>query len=674
LKFSNHAQNEQFHNKLEVELKKQTFDVVVGFNKMPGLDLYYGADSCYVGDKVPQYPAIYKLTRRYKGRYSFEQAVFGVKSQTLILSLSEQQKSEYQEHYFTPNKRFHLLPPTLDASFSPITDRVTQKEKLRAELGLPINNLLLMFIGSGFRTKGLARAITALADLPIDLQQRTSLIVVGHDDDEKQYRKQADKASVSQQILFLGGRSRQEIPKLLAAGDLMVHPAHNENTGTVLLEAIAAGLPVLATDVCGYAHHIKAAEAGIVLDSPFDQEALNSQLVSMLTSPYLDRWSANGQRYGTNPALYKMPTRAVDAIEAYEQKKVSAINSTDDTQDIRNIYLREDLGELNFDNLLDIGKNAIGGRHNVVEARDKLKDEGRRTVSFSRNGQRYYLKIHDGVGWKEIGKNLTSFKRPVLGAENEWKGVHHLRRQTLLQKFGLNTLNIAGYGTRERRFGKILNNPAKRQSLIVTDEIPKAISLEDLYKDKTFWGHKANKTSDKIWFKRWLIEQLAQTARVLHDSGANHRDFYLSHFLLQRTKESHDPTPENCSLFLIDLHRMRIHKPTNGAWIKAAIKGLLKLQRPEIPQSVTPRRWRMRDVSGLHYSSMDLGLTKRDLIRFISTYEDISNRQALEALQANDSFWRDVQSRAHNLYRSEKRRKRKTGNIANAPPLASTQH
>ena len=675
LKFSNHAQNEQFHNKLQAELKKQTFDVVVGFNKMPGLDLYYGADSCYVGDKVPQYPAIYKLTRRYKGRYSFEQAVFGVKSQTLILSLSEQQKSEYQEHYFTPNKRFHLLPPTLDASFSPITDRVTQKEKLRAELGLPINNLLLMFIGSGFRTKGLARAITALAGLPIDLQQRSSLIVVGHDDDEKQYRKQADRASVSQQVLFLGGRSRQEIPKLLAAGDLMVHPAHNENTGTVLLEAIAAGLPVLATDVCGYAHHIKAAEAGIVLDSPFDQKALNTRLASMLTSPYLDRWSANGQRYGTNPALYKMPASAVDAIEAYEQRNISPINCTPDSQDIHNIYLREDLGQLSFDELLEIGKNMIGGHHNVVEARDKLGEEGRRTVSFSHNSERYYLKIHDGVGWKEIGKNLTSLRLPVLGAENEWKGVHHLRRQTLLQNLGLNTLNIAGYGTRERRFWKILNNPAKRQSLIVTDEIPEAISLEDLFKDKLFWGRNANKTSDKICFKRWLIEQLAQTARVLHNSGANHRDFYLSHFLLQRTKESHEPTPENSSLFLIDLHRMQIHKPRWTAWIKAILQGALKLQRPHPPESVTPRRWKMRDVSGLHYSSMDLGLTKRDLIRFISTYENISNRQVLEALQDNDGFWRDVQSRAQNLYRSEKRRTRKTGKVANTPLTpASTQH
>ena len=209
----------------------------------------------------------------------------------------------------------------------------------------------------------------------------------------------------------------------------------------------------------------------------------------------------------------------------------------------------------------------------------------------------------------------------------------------------------------------------------MTDEIPKAISLEDLFKDKLFWGRNANKIPIKICFKRWLIEQLAQTARVLHNSGANHRDFYLSHFLLQRTKESHEPTPENSSLFLIDLHRMQIHKPRWTAWIKAILQGALKLQRPHPPESVTPRRWKMRDVSGLHYSSMDLGLTKRDLIRFISTYENISNRQVLEALQANDGFWRDVQSRAQNLYRSESRRTRKTGKVANTPLTpASTQH
>ena len=673
LKFSNHAKNEQFHNKLQVELKKGGFDVVVGFNKMPGLDVYYGADSCYVGRTVPQYPAVYKLSRRYKRRYSFEEAVFGLKSKTLILSLSERQKSEYQEHYFTPNARFHLLPPTLDASFSPISDRAGERENLRLELDLPMQDLLLMFIGSGFATKGLDRAILALASLPVDLQKRTSLIVVG-DDDEKQYRNQAEKLSVSKQVRFLGGRSREDIPKLLAAGDLMLHPAYGENTGTVLLEAIAAGLPVLATDACGYASHIKAAAAGTVLDSPFEQNALNTQLATMLTSPERANWSTNGQRYGKDPALYQMPTNAVDAIEHLQGDSESSSWRGSKNQDIRNVYLREDLSEFDFDELMEIGKSEPGGRHKVDLERDKLAVEGRRTVSFSHKGRRYYLKIHDGVGWKEIGKNLTSLRLPVLGAENEWKGVHHLRRQTLLQNLGLDTLEIAGYGTRERHLAKVLNDPAKRQSLIVTDEIPKAKSLEDLCKE---WGWERNgpKTAQEIRFKRWLIEQLAQTGRILHNSGANHRDFYLSHFLLHQTERTWEPSPENSRIFLIDLHRMRIHKPQLRAWIKAAIHGMLKRQRPRAPQSKTPSRWKMRDVSGLHYSSRNLGLTRRDLIRFMAAYENTSRRQVLKSLKNNSRFWRKVQKRALNLHKLEQRRARNMKKTErNALTTARTQH
>jgi UDP-glucose:(heptosyl)LPS alpha-1,3-glucosyltransferase len=670
---SNHTKNKQFHDKLRSELTGNRFDIVVGFNKMPGLDVYYGADICYVG-RTEQHPALLKLGQRYKRRKSFEAAVFGLQSKTLILSLSERQKSEYQEHYFTPNERFHLLPPTLDSSFSPIADRAGETEKLRQELDIPVNDLLLMFIGSGFATKGLDRAILALASLPMDLQERTSLIVVG-DDDENQYRKQAERLKVSRQVRFLGGRSRADIPKLLAAGDLMVHPAYGENTGTVLLEAIAAGLPVLATDACGYADHIKAAGAGTVLDSPFEQDALNTRLVAMLTSPDQASWSTNGQRYGKDPALYQMPSKAVDAIEGLQSDLRSSSRTTQNDGDIRNVYLREDLSTFDFDQLMAIGKSEPGGQHRVHLERDKLADEGRRTVSFSHNGRRYYLKIHDGVGWKEIGKNLTSLRLPVLGAENEWRGVHHLHRQTLLQNLGLDTLEIAGYGTRKRHLAKVLNDPARRQSLIVTDEIPQAKSLEELCAEWG-WERSVPKTPQEIRLKHWLIEQLAQTARILHDSGANHRDFYLSHFLLHRTEKTGLPSPENCRIFLIDLHRMRVHKPPLRAWIRAVVQDvLLKRQRPRTPRSETPSGWKMRDVSGLHYSSRKLGLTRSDLIRFMSAYENTSRRQVLKSLKNNSRFWRKVQKRALNLHKLEQRRARNMRKAeANALTTARTQH
>ncbi|MEC9330079.1 MAG: lipopolysaccharide core heptose(I) kinase RfaP, partial [Pseudomonadota bacterium] len=353
----------------------------------------------------------------------------------------------------------------------------------------------------------------------------------------------------------------------------------------------------------------------------------------------------------------------------------SSSRTTQNDGDIRNVYLREDLSAFNFDQLMAIGKSEPGGQHRVHLERDKLADEGRRTVSFSHNGRRYYLKIHDGVGWKEIGKNLTSLRLPVLGAENEWRGVHHLHRQTLLQNLGLDTLEIAGYGTRKRHLAKVLNDPARRQSLIVTDEIPQAKSLEELCAEWG-WERSVPKTSQEIRLKHWLIKQLAQTARILHDSGANHRDFYLSHFLLHRTEKTGLPSPENCRIFLIDLHRMRVHKPPLRAWIRAVVQDvLLKRQRPRTPQSETPSGWKMRDVSGLHYSSRKLGLTRSDLIRFMSTYENTSRRQVLKSLKNNSRFWRKVQKRALNLHKLEQRRARNMRKAeANALNTARTQH
>jgi hypothetical protein len=98
---------------------------------------------------------------------------------------------------------------------------------------------------------------------------------------------------------------------------------------------------------------------------------------------------------------------------------------------------------------------------------------------------------------------------------------------------------------------------------------------------------------------------------------------------------------------------MMIHVPLKGDWLKAMCIALLKLQRRVlVPQRIVPSRWRMRDMAALHYSSMDLGLTKRDLIRFISTYENISRRQVLEELQGNNLFWRAVNRRARKLYAS----------------------
>ena len=616
LPLANHTQNASFYNQFKQKTAEQEFDAVIGFNKMPGLDIYYGADYCYIARAVPRYGPLYRLTPRYHNFYSFERAVFDVRSSTKILSLSEREKGVYQQHYGTPESRFQLLPPTLDIDRKLDDDPEMVRQRKRRELGIPDDKLLALFIGSGFKTKGLDRAITALGSLPDSICDHTCLNVVGQDN-EHLFQRLVQRLGLSDKVRFMGGR--EDILELMTAGDLLIHPAYSETAGTVLLEAVAAGLPVLATDVCGYAPHIITAEAGIVLRSPFEQRELNDKLALMLTA-HEDRakWRENGRIYGHNPNLYRMPQTATDLIEEWvEHKHEYREEHTTRSVDDANMYIRKDVqeafvGEPKFDQIM------------AMTGEEVRKAPGRRTVRFPLNKHCYYLKTHTGVGWQEIIKNLVYFRLPVLGAMNEWHGIHHLNR------LGINTLTVAGYGT-------LGGNPATRRSFILTDEIGDTISLEELCVD---WKKSPPKSRDEIRFKRWLIQRTAEISRDIHNSGANHRDFYLCHFLLKRGYTNGKLDSDKSNLYVIDLHRMQLRRRT-------------------------PSRWIVKDIAGLYFSSKDIGLTSGDLYRFMKIYRSCSLG---EALSHDSHFWKRVTRRGEKLYDSENRRARQRDALVDPRP------
>jgi len=108
----------------------------------------------------------------------------------------------------------------------------------------------------------------------------------------------------------------------MLAADAMIHPAYSETAGMVLVEALTAGLPVLTTDVCGYAFHIANAGAGIVLSSPYDQSACNRALLEMLTSDRIPGWRSNGLAYAAKEDLYSCHERAAEIIEETVRRKL----------------------------------------------------------------------------------------------------------------------------------------------------------------------------------------------------------------------------------------------------------------------------------------------------------------------------------------------------------------
>jgi UDP-glucose:(heptosyl)LPS alpha-1,3-glucosyltransferase len=287
-------------------------DRIVGFNKMPGLDVYFAADPCYEEKARTLRNPLYRMSGRYRHFSAYETAVFGASARTEILMISPQQKPLFQKYYHTPDERFHLLPPGIALDRRAPANAAQIRAAFRSEFGLAEADLLLLQIGSGFKTKGLDRSLKALAALPPALRSRCRLMAIG-DDEPQLFRAQARALALADRVSILRGRS--DIARFLLGADLLLHPAYNENTGTVLLEAIVAGLPVLTTAVCGYAHHIGDADAGLVLPEPFEQARLEQALALMLNDEQARRrWGANGLAYAEHADIYSKAERAADVI------------------------------------------------------------------------------------------------------------------------------------------------------------------------------------------------------------------------------------------------------------------------------------------------------------------------------------------------------------------------
>ena len=266
-------------------------------------------------------------------------------------------------------------------------------------------------------------------------------------------------------------------------------------------------------------------------------------------------------------------------------------------QEMHELYLRDDLARA-WDGREPFALTAAleGDVHRAVA--------NRRTLRIVIDGKPYFLKVHDGVGVLEILKNLVVGKRPIVDAANEFRACRHLAARSIAAPI------VAGFGRRGA-------NPAARESFLVTDALLDRESLEQIA-DR--WIAEPPPPA----LKRRMIAAVGDLARRMHESGVNHRDFYLCHLLA----DGRALADGRIDLAVIDLHRAQI-------------------------RAQTPQRWRVRDLAALAFSSLDLKLTERDRLRFIASY---TGRPIREALQDETILWTRVWHRAERLYKKGLRR------------------
>ena len=218
------------------------------------------------------------------------------------------------------------------------------------------------------------------------------------------------------------------------------------------------------------------------------------------------------------------------------------------------------------------------------------------TKEFSFEGNKYFIKLHYGVGWKEIFKNLIKLRVPTLGAFPEWKALKKLK------SLGIDCPEVVGF------YSKGIN-PSNIRSFLVTKSLINTISIEEALNKGKF---------QELDFptKKRFIEKVALISRNLHNNGINHRDYYLCHFHVDSNLDAEK------EIYLIDLHRAQL-------------------------RTFVPTRWASKDIGGLFHSAMGFKLTERDFYRFIKTYFRCSLK---EALGTHSKFIRTSRDRAFRMF------------------------
>jgi teichuronic acid biosynthesis glycosyltransferase TuaC len=209
-----------------------------------------------------------------------------------------------------PRGRVTLVPNGVDHELFQPADRALA----RRALGLDEAGSILLYVGRLEPAKGLHELTSAFEELERKRPGQTRLVLVGDGSLRKTLER---RSSPSGPMIVAGARPSAEVARFLAASDVLVLPSHAEGTPNVVLEALAAGRPVVATHVGGIPDVVEPGETGFLVP-PKDPRALREALERAL-----DRsWSADEITRRAPPGWDRSGERLLAALERAAGRRV----------------------------------------------------------------------------------------------------------------------------------------------------------------------------------------------------------------------------------------------------------------------------------------------------------------------------------------------------------------
>ena len=229
-----------------------------------------------------------------------------------VIALTENMKAEIKKNY---KNNLFIIPNGINLE----EFKVFPRQLARKELGIKEEENVVIFIGSLKAVKGVKYLIEAVS-IAREKGVWLKLLLVGGGEEKEELRNLSEKFAVKDCVSFIGSVQNKEVSKYMGASDIFVLPSLSEGFGIVNLEAMACGLPVIATNVGGIPDIIKDGENGFLVD-PKDSAQIAEKILLLFENAKLRaKMSANNKEEVKKYSLDIVTDKLIDVYSSCLKK------------------------------------------------------------------------------------------------------------------------------------------------------------------------------------------------------------------------------------------------------------------------------------------------------------------------------------------------------------------
>jgi len=207
-----------------------------------------------------------------------------------FVAVSSLTKEIFLQEYKIEPDRVAVINPGIDLNDYALHDKDSVRNNVRRELGLNMADTVILFASMNFEIKGLDDILSSLAKLKAQ-NKKFKLIVAGKGNIKK-YTKLSIAGQIMSDVIFTGPVSKENLIKMYLAGDIYVMLSKFDTFGMVVLEAMAAGLPVIISSTVGAKDVVREDQNGFIISNTSDADYVASKISLMLDENIRRKMSA----------------------------------------------------------------------------------------------------------------------------------------------------------------------------------------------------------------------------------------------------------------------------------------------------------------------------------------------------------------------------------------------